>query len=97
MTLRASSMTRFVVCSLAPTISGTLPELRGGDGADDELALGVRQVGNLAGGTEDEEAGHAAVEEVPGEVLQRAGVDAAVGVAGGDDRGDDALELGRQR
>ena len=69
----------------------------GGDGADDQFALGVAEVGDLARGSQDEEPGHAAVEKVPREVLQRIRVDAAVSVAGGDNRGNDALELGRHR
>ena len=54
---RPSSMTRLVVCSLAPTISGT----RAGVGAamvlTHQFALGVGQVGDLAGGAEHKQAG----------------------------------------
>ncbi|MDI2020116.1 hypothetical protein PJL18_00616 [Paenarthrobacter nicotinovorans] len=68
-----------------------------GDGGDHQLTFVVAEVRDFAGGAQDEEAGHTAVDQVLGDVLQRRGVDAAVSVAGGDDRGDDALELSGHR
>ena len=66
-------------------------------GGEDEVALGVRQVRDLAGGPEHEDSVHTAGDEVVDEGGQPGAVDLTVRGARGQQRGDDAVEISHGR
>lgn len=65
-----------------------------GDGATDDLVtLGVGQVRDLAGGTEHEQAVHAAVDQMIDDAVEAVVVDRPIGVHRGNNGGNDATQL----
>lgn len=70
------------------------PGRRAHGALDDGVALGVGEVGDLAGGAQGEQGVDASGDEVLDHCLQAVQVEVALGGEGGDDRRDDAGESG---